>query len=496
MTIENIIDRDLRTLAEHLPFDVWVRDLDNRIVYANPVAQARWGLPIGSRPQDDATLPTETLALWLDNNRRALAGEVVRGEARCVVDGRERRVLNIIAPVRGPDGLRGTVGMNIDITDQRESEARAERLGSLLRDLFAHAPIAIGIREVRGDDLVHVEDNPHAAAILDLSPDDTRGKTDRELGFGESQVRRAIELYRRASARNEPLDFEFRFEARKTPHVMHATLVPLPVDSPTEGRFAFFGEDITRLRELEAGLTHADRLALLGVLAASIGHEIKNPAAYASTHLELLARRLEAGTLDDSARADLLESVRTALFGLERIVGLVRDMMRFASPRDAALGPVDLRDVIESVLKLASGEIRGRAHLVRTDADAPLVHANAMRLAQVVLNLVTNSLQAFGERRGTIWIATERANDRFARLTLADDGPGLPAEVKARLFQPFVTSGGQGRNGLGLFVSYDIVQAMGGTMRADARPGGGTIFTIEIPIHVGAAEPRSTSAGL
>ncbi len=487
---------DLRVLAEHLPFDVWARDRDDRVVYMNAAARSRWGLEIGQRLEARPGVEEATVAVWRANNQRALAGEIVRGEVEYYVDGRPRRFLNVIAPFGPREAFGGTVGMNVEITDLRDSEARAALLDRTLRDLFLHAPIAIGIRGVKGTDLLHIDDNPQAAALLGVLPDALRGKTDRELGADEAQIAGAIALFRRARKLGRPVEFEMKVQsAAGGARAMTGKLVPLPGETTGDERFAFFGEDVTRLRSLEAGLNHADRLASLGVIAASIGHEIKNPAAYAAAHLRLILDRLEAGPVDEDARQSLIDGTKTAQHGLDRIVALTRNMMGFASPRDASLGPVELRDVVDSVIKLAGGEIRGRARLIRSDGNPPMVLGNATRLAQVVLNLVSNALNAFGERRGCLWIETDAIPGDLARITIADDGPGLPLAIRARLFEPFVTSTNDAGNGLGLFVSHDIVRSMGGSLTVAERDGGGTVFRIDVPVYVDPTRQSVAPAG-
>lgn len=492
MSHDPIFDGDLQTLAEHLPFDVWMRDREHRLVYANPVARERWGIAKGSLPEDGTAVNSQTLEVWKRNNARALAGEVVRAEERFVVGGRERVFLNIIAPIIVDGAVRGTIGMNADLTDLHDANARADRLDNVMRTLFLCAPFAIGVREIRGEDLVHIDDNPRSAALFGTTPDTLRDRTDLEIGVSQEKVDRAIARFRQSKSTSAPVDFEAVYQFPDGQHTVVGKVVPLPAEphEPSE-RFAFFAEDITRMRQLEAGMQRADRLATLGTIAAGIGHEIKNPASYVALHLGMAIDRLAHGPLDELMRTELLDQLRIANDGLDRIVGLVRDMMHVASPSGMTLGPVDLRQVVDTVLQLAASDVRGHARLVRIDGDVPPARGNAMRLAQVILNLVLNALRAFGTARGTLWITTERGREERVALTIADDGPGLPREVRAHLFEPFVSAGTSPEsNGLGLFVSHQIVTAMGGTLEATDRPEGGTSFRIELPTHPGKeAEP-------
>lgn len=478
------IDHDLRSLVEALPFDVWVRDRAHVCVYANEAARARWPGLVGQ--PDVAGAPTaEIAAIWRGNNDRALAGEIVRGEVRYELDGTLRHFHNVLAPIRVEGEIRGTVGANVEVTEQRQTERRAEALGTMLASIFAHAPIAIGVRGVRDADLVHLEDNPRSAAFFGRRAEELRGVTERELGVPAAILDASLARYREAVEADAPVSFEIALPAAGGPRAFAGKLAPIPgLSEAGEPRFVFFGEDVTATRALEAGLLRADRLAALGALAASIGHEIKNPAQYVLTYLTHAAERLEEARFGMSRGGvtEVLGDVRGATEGVQRIVGLVKDLGRLARPSPPRLEPTDLRAVLDSVLTLAAGHLRAHARVERFDASAlPKVRADGVRVAQVLLNLLTNAVQSFGDRVGRVRVLT-RAEGDVVRIEVADDGPGVPDEVRARLFQPFVTSKDVvGNSGLGLYVSKQILDSMDGRIGLDPIVGGGTLAWIELP---------------
>lgn len=488
---------ELRALVDALPFDVWARDRDQVCVYANPHALRRWPALLGSTPEVGAGRP-ETVAIWRANNDRAMAGEVVRGEVRYEHEGRVRTYVNYIAPVYRGDEVIGTAGVNLDVTDLREREQEVVRLEALVQGIFDNAPIAIGLRAVRDGDLVHLADNPKIAALLGRSVEELVGKTDLEIGVEAADVRRAISRFRQARAAQGSLPFEATYEAPEGPRTMVGRVAALP-DAGDE-RYVFIGEDVTEQRALEASLLHADRLASLGTMAAGIAHEINNPLAYVQATLHFAVQQLEALQRKPEGQRDvseaLVEDLRAGLVGVERIGALVREMLSVARrpARPVAGQTADVRRTVESVLGLAASRLRPVAQVIQEIADVPPVTADALRLGQVLMNLVTNALQAFESvrRQGQIWIRARRSDDgATVLLSVEDDGPGIPAAQRGALFAPFQTGRVDG-HGLGLFLCRRLVHEMGGTIVAEARPGGGTSMQVTLPVAPG-AERRETS---
>ena len=172
-----------------------------------------------------------------------------------------------------------------------------------------------------------------------------------------------------------------------------AVLVEMSAKQLPDGSLEAIARDITRRRDLEAGLVQADRLASVGVLAAGIAHEINNPLAYAIYNLESLRQDLA----DLEAEGDLRERLDAALEGMRRVREVVHDLETFSNVESDRQVPVDLRTVIDSALKLSSAEIRHRARVVTDYQETPLVRGSAPRLAQVFLNLIINAAQAIPE---------------------------------------------------------------------------------------------------
>ncbi|MBL8719981.1 MAG: PAS domain-containing protein [Myxococcales bacterium] len=330
-------------------------------------------------------------------------------------------------------------------------------------------------------------DNPKTGELLAMSVEALRGASDREIGVPLDDVRRAISRFRAARAAGRPVPFEVTYDFAHGPRTLVGKVAPLP-DEGGEERYAFIGEDVTEVRALEAGLMHADRLASLGTMAAGIAHEINNPLTYVQASLNFALHQLESAAHRPESQAlalQILEEVRTASVGVDRIAALVREMLALARPQPA--GPAPMADValtVDSVLGLAASRLRGVAEVKREFDALPAVVADAMKLGQVLLNLLTNAAQALEEsdRRGHIWIRGRLvAEEQRVVLTVEDDGPGIPSSVQAQLFAPFHTGRSHG-HGLGLFLCRRLVTEMGGTIEASAREGGGTVMRVELRV--------------
>jgi two-component system nitrogen regulation sensor histidine kinase GlnL len=222
-------------------------------------------------------------------------------------------------------------------------------------------------------------------------------------------------------------------------------------------------------------------------LAAGLAHEIKNPLAGLQGSAELLAREAEG-----SAREYAQVIAREA----RRVDGLVRELLDLARPAALQTGPVEVHDVLRDVLVLARGVPGAErvAFVERYDPSLPPVHADREKLTQVLLNLVKNALEALADvshphvalETGVASLRIRSASGRtrpLARISVQDDGPGIPESMVHRLFTPFATSKPHG-TGLGLAISRRIVEAHGGRIELRNRAGGGAEANVFVPLVV------------
>jgi PAS domain S-box-containing protein len=261
-----------------------------------------------------------------------------------------------------------------------------------------------------------------------------------------------------------------------------------------EGRLAMaFVTDITDRKQAEASLERqrealhrTEKLATLGTLAAGVAHEINNPIGIIASRIELILTELEGTSAPPALREDLEVIQRN----VRRVAQIAHGLLSFAHQSPRERGPVDLRRVVDETLALFGRQLAKAGIDVRTTlaGDLPPVLGDAGALQQVVLNLLTNAREALSGG-GTVSIEIRRAAAQpgWLQLIVADDGPGIPAHVVRRIFDPFFTTKVQG-TGLGLSVTYGIVQDHGGTIEVHSEPGRGATFVVTLPAH-GAADP-------
>jgi signal transduction histidine kinase len=258
-------------------------------------------------------------------------------------------------------------------------------------------------------------------------------------------------------------------------------------------------------RQMQEELLISDRMVSVGVLAAGVGHEINNPLAASVGNLEFslellkaLGREVKRTTPEAIAEApgawqarldqklsELAAPMRDALAASGRVGEIVRDLRLFSRVRDEEQrGPVELRPLLESTLRMAWNEIRHRAQVVRDYSDIPPVWANEGRLGQVFLNLVINAAQAIpeGNSEGNeIRISTSHLGDRVV-VEVRDTGAGIAPEVLPRVFDVFFTTKPMGvGTGLGLTICHRLVTALGGTITAESKVGQGSCFRVVLP---------------
>ena len=242
------------------------------------------------------------------------------------------------------------------------------------------------------------------------------------------------------------------------------------------------------LKQSEARLIEADRLASLGTLAAGVAHEINNPLSYVLLNLDLVVRELGASVLGAEATVpcgELVMRLREARLGVDRVRLIVQDLKAFSRVDTERRGPVDVHRVLDQTIELASNEIRHRARIVRAFDDVPQVEANASRLGQVFLNLILNAGQAIAEGdalHNQIVVSTSVDAQGRVVVAVSDSGAGIPEDILARVFEPFFTTKPSGvGTGLGLSICHGIVTSLGGEITVESRAGQGSTFRVLLP---------------
>jgi PAS domain S-box-containing protein len=290
-----------------------------------------------------------------------------------------------------------------------------------------------------------------------------------------------------AALRGEAVNnFETRLRSRKggeegEVRVSLATSTTLTPQGEVEGVIVI-GQDVTVLKELEKRIIHAEKLASIGQLAASVAHEINNPMTAVSTYAEVLLQRLRMTPGANPADQEKLQKILEAS---QRILRFTRDLVSYARPAKDRPERVALNAVVDQALGYCEhvvGQARIRVH--RDYAELPPLSAVRANLVQVFVNLVTNACHAM-QPGGELHLSTLR-DGQEALVRVRDTGSGIDPKHLSRIFDPFFTTKAEGKGtGLGLSIVQGIVEAHGGRMGVESELGVGTTFTIRLPL----AEP-------
>ena len=243
-------------------------------------------------------------------------------------------------------------------------------------------------------------------------------------------------------------------------------------------------------------LVQAQRDAAWGEVARRLAHEIKNPL----TPIQLSAERLRHKYLKtmDGQDAELLDrATRTIVHQVEVMKEMVKAFSEYARTPKLSLQSLDVNRLIDDVLELYRGEsgpVRISAHLAR---DLPAVEADPGRMRQLLHNLIKNAQEALHDRAGqALWVRTASVNEGGfcgVELTVEDNGPGIPEELKGKIFEPYVTTKPKG-SGLGLAIVKKIVEEHGGSILAQNRPEGGARIIVRLPLRGALVLPEQAAA--
>jgi PAS domain S-box-containing protein len=372
-------------------------------------------------------------------------------------------------PVLDPDGaLAGAVVTFLDITERKLLEEARQRSEQRWRVLAENLPDFVVMADREGRILSMNRVLPH------LEMEAVIGKTVFE--FIDPAM---VDEYRREFAHAIDSPGTHRMESRGIGPdgrlVWYETqLVPLARQGVVE-HVLVVARDVTERRQMLASLAEKERLASVGMLAASVAHEIMNPLTYVLANLDFVVGERSV----DAARNT--KALVEAREGARRMQQIVWDLRALGRAGSEELFYVDARSVLEIALRLSGPEVSRNASIVLELDEVPCVLASESRLCQVFINLLVNAAQAM-ERRddGAREIRVKTRYDEARSLVgidIADTGEGISAERLSRIFDPFYTTKPMG-TGLGLSICRDIIERMGGHIDVASTVGTGTTFTV------------------
>jgi two-component system NtrC family sensor kinase len=236
------------------------------------------------------------------------------------------------------------------------------------------------------------------------------------------------------------------------------------------------------LKQSQDTLRRADRLSSLGLLTAGLAHEIRNPLVAIRTFTQLLPERYDDAEFREGFQGLALKEV-------DRICGLINDLLSFARPSKPNVAPENINDVVENIARILETQAKEKNVVILRELgdNLPKIWIDREQMKQVFMNLILNAIQAMREGGSiSIWSrlisrnGAEPAGD-FVQVEIRDTGIGIPEENLQHIFDPFFTSKDEG-SGLGLAVSHQIVQEHGGYVTVESQVGKGTAFFVHVPV--------------
>ena len=249
------------------------------------------------------------------------------------------------------------------------------------------------------------------------------------------------------------------------------TIVPFLDEHGKPYQYMAIRYEITDRKRSEERLREQEALARLGQMAAVVAHEVKNPIAGIRGALQVIGSRMAADARDKPIIGEIIAR-------LDALNGIVQDLLVFARPRELRVEPTDLQALVVRTVEHLKRDPSLHALAIDVAGQGAVVNVDAGQLQLAVQNVLMNAAQAMNGT-GAIHVAIEREGGSWM-ISVADTGPGMPPEVKAKVFEAFFTTRSRG-TGLGLPIARRVVEAHGGTIDLDTPADGGTVVSISLP---------------
>ena len=502
-------------LAETIREAIYVTDVaTTRVTYVNPAFERLFGFGLAELEAEpnhwSKVIHPDDVAYLKGGLERLNRNEAPRPHRMLRPDGTWRWVRQRLFSRHDRAGvLVRVVGLVEDISEEVERDADSRQVNESVRRMIEVLPV--GILAYRQDRPVFA--NTALAGLLGVPVDELLHMSVRALVdtfFREDERQQGQRRLRQAKLGIDLPPVERHVTSRTgAPRVLE--LQTITVDLEGEAAQVTVLRDLTEQRRLEAQVAQADRMAAVGRIAAGVAHELNNPLSFVLGNLEMAREELPEllkecrilhGKMQQDAELaprvmrlservqELTAVVHDASEGADRVRGIMRDLKSFSRPdTDDRRELVDLSRPLDAAVRMAWREIQPRARLIQDRQATPPVLGVEGRLCQVFLNLLVNAAEALpegGSHAHEVRIRTATGPQGEAIVEIADTGPGIAPELRATLFEPFVTTKGPGHGtGLGLSICHDIVRAHGGQIEVLSLAGEGARFRITLPAAPG-----------
>ncbi len=469
-------ERILAAIVESSEDAIIAKSLDGTILAWNASAERMYGYSAGEMlgRKIDVIIPPDRPDELKDITRRIAAGERIQHfeTSRVARNGSRLDVSLTVSPIKNASGaIIGASTIARDVTLKNTGMQRLKDSEERLRSIVEAAVDGIIVIDARG----RIEAfNPGAARLFGYSAQEVSGKNVNVLmpepyhaehdgymrHYLETGEQKIIGIGREVTA--------LRKDGTTFP--VHLSVGEMSLGG--ERKFTGILHDLTARVAMEERLREQAALVRLGEMAAVIAHEVKNPLAAVRGAIQVIGNRLAAGSREASVITDIIARIDTLNL-------LVRDLLLFARPPQPRPIATDVVGVLAMTVDLLRGDDSHAGVVVTTAGSAPRILADVELLKIVFLNLLINGAQAMkGHGEIGIQVSVDGAD---CVVVISDTGPGIPPEVRGRLFTPFVTTKSRG-TGLGLSTVKRLIEAHHGSIRVDSPDGGGARISVRLPL--------------
>jgi PAS domain S-box-containing protein len=489
-------DAELGALVRLAPHMLSVMEPDGSISWVNDVAREYFGFDpseVGDDVRAQVIHPEDLRALEARRREALRSGIPFDAEQRMRGEVGQYRWFTVrYRPLKDGNRVVRWFGWATDIEDLRRAEEAAWRSATYLAEAQRLSQTGSWAWDVRLDRMVYWSDELYR--IYDFDPADGVPSVERALERVHPEDRERV---RRASiAGTAEVEYRLLMPDGSVKHLRslrqsiidaagNVTEVIGTAMDVTDRKRA--EEERERMHLLQAELARINRVTTMGVLTASLAHEVRQPIAAAKANAHAVIRwldRTEPGEAREAA-ARMVQDIDRA----GEIFRRVSSLFRKGQPQHA---PVDVNEVARETLGLLDPEARRHSVLIRAHLASGLsmVEADRVQLQQVFMNLVLNAIEAMQHTGGEVTVRSERQGDARLVVSVSDSGPGLAPESGDAMFEAFFTTKPQG-TGMGLSICRTIIESHGGRLWADSTPGSGATFRFSLPVHAARPAPQA-----
>jgi PAS domain S-box-containing protein len=477
----------LQQFLEMAPLATYVKNRQGQYIEVNPATCELLGRPkseiIGRT--DREILPQDAATILRAGDRVVLhKREQFSNESAVQLGGKQVYLTTTKYPViDAEDKVTAIVGLSRDETARRKAEQELQRTREYLQNILDSSYVIIITTDLEGR---IVSFNRGAEHSLDYEADEVIGKPASML-FRSPKEREP--LVRRVQQGSTIHDHDGELVRKDGAEVAVSMTLSQLADSTGEPIGTVeISRDISHRRGLMNQVIQSERLAAVGRLAAGVAHEINNPLAVIAEVAGYL-EDLRSGIIEvdrEKLEQELHEGLSTIAAQVKRCSSITHRLLGFARKSEARVEVADVNAALDEILPFLEKEARMANVQIHREypAEIPQLSIEEVQLEEILINLITNAIQAMTERGyGNIWIMASPEDGKVV-LSVRDDGPGIDKAVRDRLFDPFVSTKPRGHGtGLGLSICYGIVKRFDGEIRVDSEPGEGATFQVVLRMH-------------